>query len=152
MRWRIEFQERKLDDLFNLFQSVQDEELKAYLAKFLCIRASGFIETSFKNLINDYINGTCPKPIQKFVSMKVKGVTNLNYERLHTTIKSLHSEWATDFEAITTEEQRSALNSVISNRNNISHGENDSISYELMRGYYKSIKEIVGHLKQIIRK
>jgi hypothetical protein len=84
--------------------------------------------------------------------MKVKGVTNLNYERLHTTIKSLHSEWATDFEAITTEEQRSALNSVISNRNNISHGENDSISYELMRGYYKSIKEIVGHLKQIIRK
>lgn len=152
MRWRIEIQERKLDDLFHLFQSVQDEELQAYLAKFLCVRTSGFIETSFKNLINDYINGTCPKPIQKYVSIKVKGVTNLSYERLLTTMNSLDTEWANSLKARTTEEQRSALNSVISNRNNIAHGENDSISYELMKGYYKSVKEIVGHLKQIIRK
>jgi hypothetical protein len=152
MKWKSEFQERKLDDLFRLFQSVQDEELKAYLAKFLCVRASGFIETSFKNLVNDYISGTCPKPIERYVSIKVKGITNLNYERLMITLRSLNIDWAAELEAKTTEEQRSALNSVISNRNNIAHGENDSISYELMKGYYKSIKEVVSHLKKIIRK
>lgn len=152
MRKRIELQERKLDDLFKLFQSVQDEELKAYLAKFLCIRASGFIETSLKNLIIDFSQGSSPKPIQKFVLQKLKNVTNLNYDRLASVLNSFNSEWAMQFKETISDEQKSALNSVISNRNNIAHGENDNISYELMKNYYKNIKEIVEQLKGIIRK
>src|SRR6478609_1994178 len=130
MKIRIELQEQKLEKLFESFNAVQDEEVKAYLAKFLCIRTSGFLETSFKNLIYEYVSGTCPKPIQKYVSSKIKGVTNLSYERLVGVMKTIHLDWAVEFESKITDEQRSSLNSVISNRNNIAHGENDSISYQ----------------------
>lgn len=100
----------------------------------------------------EYIQGTAPKPLQKFVSQKLKNVTNLNYDRLSSVLRSFNADWANEFEVAISDEQRSALNSVISNRNNIAHGENDNISYELMKGYYKSIKEVVESLKNIIRK
>lgn len=152
MKWKIDQQERKLDDLFAYFQSVEDDELRAYLSKFLCVRASGFIESSFKNLIYDYIQGTSPQPIQKFVTNKLKTVTNLNYNKLISVVTSLNKDWANELENLINDEQRAALNSVVSNRNNIAHGENDSISYDLMKNYYRSIKEVVAHLKFVIRK
>lgn len=152
MNWKISGQEEKLDELFAFFQSVEDEEIRAYLAKFLCIRASGFVEASFRNLVDAYMDGTSPKHIQRFVSIKLRNASNLKYEKLLAVLKILNHEWAWQFEKKINDRQKAALNSVVSNRNNIAHGENDAISYELMKAYYGSIKEVVYCLKSIIKK
>jgi hypothetical protein len=152
MKWKAELEEKKLDALFVLFDGVSDEELKAHLAKFLCIRTSGLVETTLKNLIIEYIDKSSPVPVQKFVIEKIQNITNLKYTKLHGALCSFKDAWGSKFEALTTDAQREALNAVVSNRNKIAHGEPDNISFEVLKTYYLSIKEVISHLKGIVKK
>jgi len=149
---KIHSQQKKLDDLYNLVENIKDEEVQALMAKFLCVRTSGFLESSLKNLINEYLHGTSPKPIESFVNNKVKRETNLKYDRLVSILESFDKEWANKLSNEITDNQKEALNTIVSNRNNIAHGENDNISYVLIRDYYQRIKEVVVILIKVVKK
>lgn len=152
MKWKLEQQEKKLDSLFLMCQKIEDVEQQAVMAKFLCVRASGFVESSFRHLISEYTDGTSPRQIQSYVNKKTKYVTNLNFEKILELLATFDNDWKESFVLAVSDEQKSALNTIVSNRNNIAHGENDSISYVLMTNYYERIKEVVDLLKSIIRK
>lgn len=152
MRWKLEQQEKKLDKLFLTVQGISDEEEKALLSKFLCVRASGFVESSIRNLVGEFTSGTSPKQIQSYVNKETKYITNLRYDKLLEILNSFDKNWKEAFETKINDEQKAALNTIVSNRNNIAHGENDAISYNLMVNYYQRIKEVVDILKQIIKK
>lgn len=152
MRWKLEQQEKKLDALFLMCQKIEDVEQQAFMAKFLCVRASGFVESSFRHLISEYTDGTSPRQIQSYVNKKTKYVTNLNFEKVLELLSSFDNDWKEKFAHAINDEQKSALNTIVSNRNNIAHGENDSVSYVLMVDYYERVKEVVNLLKDIVRK
>ena len=152
MKWKLAQEEKKLDSLFEVVQNVEDEEQKALLSKFLCVRASGFVESSIRNLIAEFTDGTSPHQIQSYINKEVRYITNLKYRRLIEVLSDFDKKWADQFESQVNDEQKAALNTVVSNRNNIAHGENDAISYVLMVEYYQRIKEVVHILKAIIKK
>ena len=152
MRWKLDQQEKKLDSLFETVQNVEDEEQRALLSKFLCVRASGFVESSVRNLVSEFTNGTSPAQIQSYVNKEIKYVTNLKFSKLVEVLNDFDPNWAAQFQASVSDEQKAALNAVVSNRNNIAHGENDTISYLQMVAYYQGIKEVVRILKGIIKK
>ena len=152
MKWKLKQQEKKLDSLFELVNNVTNEEQKAYLAKFLCVRTSGYIESAIRNLINEFADKTTPKPIQSYVNKEVKYITNLKFDKLSNLLNSFDEDWKIEFEDKVNDAQKSAINSIVSNRNNIAHGENDSITYGSMKDYYTHCKEVVEILKSIIKK
>lgn len=152
MKWKLEQQERKLDNLFELVKKIEDEEEKAYLSKFLCVRTSGYIESSIRNLINEFTDKSTPKPIQSYVNKETKYITNLRFDKLCVLLSMFDTNWKRKFEKEISDEQKSAINSIVSNRNNIAHGENDTISFLAMKDYYKCSKEVVNILKNIIKK
>jgi len=152
MKWKLQQQEKKLDKLFLLVKSIEDDEAKSLLSKFLCVRTSGFIESSVKNLVNEFSNGTSPKQIQKYVSHKIKYATNLYPARIAELLGAFDTDWKKNFESQITDEQKAALNSIISNRNNIAHGENDAINFTSMESFYTHAKEVVAMLENIISK
>ena len=152
MKWRLDQEEKKLDNLFDVVRNVKDEEQKALLSKLLCVRASGFVESSIRNLIAEFIDGTSPHQIQSYINKEIKYITNLRYSRLVEVLNGFDENWADQFASKINDEQKSALNTVVSNRNNIAHGEVDAISYTLMVEYYQRIKEVVFILKDIIKK
>ena len=152
MRYRLEQQERKLDQLFQTIQEIEDEEEQAILAKFLCIRTSGFLETSVRNLIGEFMYKSSPQQIQSFVNKEIKYITNLKFDRLCQVLSNFDTNWKDQFIEQISDEQKASINSIVSNRNNIAHGENDSISYHQMVKYYENAKEVVAILKDIIKK
>ena len=152
MRWKIESQEKKLDELFELVRTVSDEETQSHLSKLLCIRASGLLEVAFKNLILDYLHGTSPKEIQSYVNKGIKNLSNLRHDKLINALSGFSKSWVEQFENEVTDELVSSLNSLISNRNNIAHGENDNITFRSVEKYYEDTKSIIEILKKIIKK
>ncbi len=152
MKWKLEQQEKKLNSLFETVQNVEDEEQQALLAKFLCVRASGFVESSVRNLVSEFTDGTSPAQIQSYVNKEIRYVTNLRFSKLAELLNDFDNNWSDQFKVRVNDEQRAALNAVVSNRNNIAHGENDAISYLQMVAYYQRIKEVVHIFKGIIKK
>lgn len=152
MRLQLERQEHLLDKLFESIRNIQDDELKAHMAKYFCIRISGYLENVIKILVLNYAEGSSPKPISNFLNEDLKSITNLSKEKLERLLKKFSNDWLQDFQSRVTERQMESLNSIISNRNSIAHGQQDSISYRVIEQYYNDLKEVINILKSIIKR
>ena len=142
----------KLDSLFILAENIDDDEVKGHFAKYLCIRTSGLVEVFFKTQIENYASGSTPKPLSNYVNHKFKTFTNITPKKIRELLETFSSDWVEQFERNMTDEQKSALNSIISNRNNIAHGNADSISLTNAKEYYVKVKELLAVLDGIITK
>jgi hypothetical protein len=152
IRFNIENQELKLDLLLSKIENTKDDELKAHLSKYFCVKISGFLENVIKNLIAIYVEKGSPKPVSNFVLQDIKGVTNLSGEKLSKFLAKFSTDWEDKFKDKITDKQIASLNSIISNRNSIAHGQQDNISYNAVSEYYLDLKEVVITLVEIIKK
>jgi hypothetical protein len=151
--YRLNLLERNLDNLFSEVSSlVEDDINKAHLSRYLCVRTSGYLESVIRNLIVNYCEGTSPKEIETYISKRSKYITNLEYKKILTLLDEFSTEWRVAFENSINEEQKASINSVVSNRNNIAHGNTDSITFRNMKEYYSHVKEVAELLKKIIKK
>jgi len=148
----VESQEKKLDLLLETIKNLKDDEVKANLSRFFCIRISGHLENVLKLLINNYCEGNSPAPISNYLDKDLKNLTNLSSEKLLKFLKKFSDDWEYRVSEKLTEEYCSSLNSIISNRNNIAHGQSDNISPKVIEEYYSHLKEIISILKSVIKK
>lgn len=151
--YKIGIYEKQLDSLYNEVSQIQEGEInKAHLTRYLCVRTSGYLENVVRILIAHFCDGTSPQPVNNYIVKRTKYITNLDYKRLNGLLSEFDSSWSSEFEQRVTDQQKSSLNSVISNRNNISHGNQDSITYRDMVNYYRDVKDVCQILINIIRK
>lgn len=152
MRLVIENQERKLNQLLEKIDTVEDDEIKAHLSKYFCVKISGYLETVIKILVANYSEGSSPKQISNYIQNDLKSVTNLSEEKLTKLLKKFSDDWCSNFFDRISEQEISSLNSIISNRNSIAHGQQDNISYKVIGQYYTDLKSIVNHLRVTLKK
>jgi len=152
MRLQIKNQERKLDELLKNIDTVTDDELKAHLSKYFCVRISGYLENVLKILVANYSEGSSPRPVSNYLQNDLKNVTNLSEEKMQRLLNKFSEDWCINFTDKVTEQQLQSLNSIISNRNSIAHGQQDNISYKVIGQYYADLKEIVKILRDTIKK
>lgn len=152
MHFRIKNYISSLDALFKTAESINDEEIQAHFSKYLCVKTSGLFENYLKSQIGDFADSTSAKPIANHVKSKNRHFTNVNYEKLNVFLNSFDSEWWDKFKDQLSDSMKSSLNSVISNRNNIAHGNPDNITFTNMKEHYENIKKIINIIDLIIKK
>jgi hypothetical protein len=152
MHYRISTQISSLDALFVTAETLTDEEIQGHFAKYLCVKTSGLFESYIKSQIGDFADSTSAQPIAKHVKAKNKNFTNIDFRKLDGFLNSFSSDWWQKFENKLTPELKSSLNSVISNRNNIAHGNPDSITFGNMKIHYSNMKQVINLLDSIIVK
>lgn len=152
MNYRIQAYIRSLDTLFSLAEQIQDEEVQGHFSKYLCVKTSGLLENYFKSQVGDYVDSSSSKPTASFVKAKFKSFTNIDYDKIYKLFENFSEDWTLALEDQMTDELKSSLNAIISNRNNIAHGNNDSITFRNMKVHYENMKRILGILDTIIKK
>ena len=155
MRTRLASDEyrRKIISDFSLAEKIEDPELQAKMAKFLCVRVSGYIEVFIKERITNFIEDRkSHKVIKSYIQAAVKNITNLNNKKMVELLKSFSSDWAEHYENNVTEEMKSSLGSVYSLRNNIAHGGNDSLSLLVLKDHYFNIEQLLDIVDKSISK
>lgn len=152
MHYRVQQKMASLDRLFTTAEAITDEEIQAHFAKYLCVKSSGLLESYVKSQVGDYVDASCSRPSSNFIRNKIKHFTNIDYKKLTDFLNTFSSDWLDQFEEEITPELKSSLNTIISNRNNIAHGNNDSISFGIMKTHYANLKLIIDILDGIIRK
>lgn len=152
---KLELQEKKLDQLADSIKKIDDDELlKSHLAKYFCVLVSGYIENYIKELVNLYHQKTCKKETAKFVSSKVRNLTNLDDGKILDFLKLFSDEWAEQYLSNRTDEMEVAFNSIYAQRNKIAHGDatNSNITYNAIASYYTTVKEALILLSIVISK
>lgn len=144
---------KEIDNVFSLAESQSDDEIKSYLANFICIRASGLIENYIKTRISDYSEKKVPKQISRYLSLKFADITNLKETKLRDVLGQFSQEWQNDFEELIRNNQqlKISLDSLIINRHSIAHGKHASLTLKMVRQYYEDVKTVINKLDCIIK-
>lgn len=143
---------RKIDSDFRLAE-IQDPEIQALMAKFLCVRIGGYIEAYIKERICNFVsNRKSHKVITSYIQTAIRNITNLNNKKLIEFLKSFSSEWAEYYTLHVTQEMTSSLGSVYNLRNNIAHGGNDSLSLMELKKHFGNIEQLLIIVDKAISK
>lgn len=144
---------RDLENLKNKINDADDEEIKNSLVKLLCVRTAGLLEVFLKTRISEYSKGKVPKEINRFMTAKFKDITNLKSYKFIDVLSSFSEDWSSKFNEYLEEheQKKSSLDSVVTQRHMIAHGQPSNISQNYMYQYFDDVKSIVSFLDTIIR-
>ncbi len=127
-----------------------DEELRASLARYACVLTSGYLEESVRVVVGNWCSGKSHAHIGSYVSRQLDWFLNPKLGKIYEVLTHFSPAWQAAFEAALTEEEKDAVNSVVSNRHQIAHGRNVGISPEVMTRYFACCKTAVRKLDQAV--
>lgn len=145
-RARIHAYAARLDSLFAKATQITDLEIKAHWTKYLCVLASGYIETAVRSVAAEYAEGKAHPNISNFVESHIRDFQNPSANKIVEFVRSFNPAWADDFAAKIEGETKDSVDSIVSNRCQIAHGEWIGLSYAVMARYYEGAKRLVEAL------
>jgi hypothetical protein len=129
--------------------SSADLEIQADYAKYLCVLVSGFFENAVVALVLHYAEQRSAPEIASFVERQLDRWTNPNTEKVLALFGSFSSDWRTELEGFLVDERKDSVNSLVSLRHKIAHGESVGTSLSQVRAHFKVVLEVVDFLSEL---
>ncbi len=111
---------------------------------------SGFLENAVEVLLVEYTSKRADDKVRQFVSKELGQFQNPKFGKIADVLGKFSSEWKTNVESWTTEENKDAVNSVVANKNQIAHGQSTGISLATIKEYYERVVDFVTNLESRI--
>jgi hypothetical protein len=140
--------ESKLDNLFQTVEQIDDFEMQAHWAKYLCVLCSGYVEKSVRFLYSDYVYKRSSPQISKFVGKKLGGFQNAKVEKIIDLARTFDDSWASELETQSQGIIKDAVNSIVSNRHTIAHGQDTRITVARVKEWHKESRKLIGIIEE----
>ncbi len=131
-------QQEKLHRLFNNARELHkqddvDDLTKSAFVSFLCVRTSGYLETSVMKILREYVEGETreDKPnIANFAGTKLDFTFNPWPSEILRLLGQFNVEWKNRVRDEIKDRISSSVEAMVRNRNKIAHGEDVDLSLE----------------------
>ena len=142
-------QQEKLQHLFQQAEQLQqiddiDDETKSGFVSYLCVRTSGYIESSVKTILREYVKSkTNNAPIVSFVDKQLDYTLTPRREQILALVGQFNSKWRENLRDSTKGRLGDSLNSIVINRNKVAHGANAVIHLSNLKEYFEDAQKVV---------
>ena len=149
MHPEILHQQEKLRHLFEQAEQLQqidgvDDEIRAQFVWYLCVRTSGYVETSIRTILNKYVSSqTSNVSIISFIDERVRHTRRMRFDEIATLVGRFSSEWEKRLRDSTPEGPKRSLGNIVTNRNNIAHGSDVTLSLRDLGKWFEDAQKIV---------
>jgi hypothetical protein len=109
---------------------------------------SGFVENAVTVLATAYCRERSQAPVGNYAGNQLSRLQNLNSERLGQVVGAFERSWREELIGFLEGPRKDALDSGLSLRNQIAHGESVGLTYVRVQEYYSRVKEIVNFLEK----
>jgi hypothetical protein len=148
-RWEIGRLKNQLDELYIRAdpREISDPEIAGDLARYLCIRVSGYLEQATAIILRDHCAKNSWGMVQQFAVSWLDRTPNLSKDALVKLVRRFNNQTADELdEFLSVEERGSGLNALIGLRNNIAHGRQQGMSREQAWDYFALVELIIEWL------
>ena len=128
---------------------VDELELQAHWARYLCVIVSGFLETCVRHIFSEHARARSSVTVQRFVERKLQDFQNAKIGNITDLAGAFSSEWKEKLESFVAGEREDAVNSIVSNRHNIVHGRSVGVTVPNVRLWFQRCDEVVNFLAQL---
>ena len=128
--------------------SGEDLELQAHWARYVCVRAAGFMENALGEVYSEYARRCGNTKVSNFVSASVSSIQNPKAQRFLDTAGQFSREWSEELEAFLDQNgRRDAVNSIMANRHLIAHGQDSGITIVRVTEYLEKCIEVIEFIE-----
>ena len=126
-----------------------DGEIDSYLAKYLCIISSGFVEDSIRYIFGRFSENKSHIHVSNYVNDRLYYFQNAKADEIDKLTYSFSKEWGHKLEDFFTDEMKDSINTIVNNKNLIAHGKNSGITYRDMKKHWANSIKLVKFLKSL---
>lgn len=126
---------------------------KSYFAKFLVVYICGMYEELIETAVNEFAQRHTSRPeISYYIADSLYlSFRNPTYDKLIALTKKFNNEdWTTSFKEAKTLTEKTALESLVANKNSVAHGGNSSITLGEVKTYYEQSRPLIERFDQLI--
>jgi len=151
-RREIERQRDRLNAAFQRAYAVDLDalETRSDLAKYLCIRVSGFLETSIGALVVEYCKGQAGPRVARYVAGDVTKFQNANRQKIIDLLGQFDTGWREDLEEYLCDERGAAVGTIVANRHKIAHGQDSDLTLVQVKRHWEAVQEVVEHIAALL--
>jgi hypothetical protein len=133
--------QNRITRLSGMIPGIADDELRAELTKHLCVLSSGFVEVACRDILERYAVKRSAPTIRRFVSSRLSDFQNPKVGKIYELFGAFDPVLATTWLEALSDEQAGAIDSIVSNRHQITHGRSVGLSFDVWNRYYKRTLE-----------
>src|SRR5271170_1800476 len=121
------------------------DDTRADLARYLCVRISGFVERSLIELLASYCDRKTDPRTARYLGVFIDRTTNVDATKLAAILDQFDVAWGEKMRRFfdVDDEAREALNSVIAKRHLIAHGHDDGTGLATIRQWFGAVDRAV---------
>lgn len=128
--------------------STKDLEMLGHWGRYLCIITAGFVENAVHAVYGAHIAKTSSPQTARYATAQIDDVQNPKAARLVEIATAFDKGWGAALETFLEDNfRRDAVNTIMSNRHLIAHGQNSNITVARVDQYLSRIVEIVEFIE-----
>lgn len=140
-------------EIEEVFQYATDSppEIQACLARYACVLASGYLETSLRAEILICVKSRAhDSRVVKFVESSLQRLRNPSSQYILELVGRFGNDLRNRLEESLGHKQKTAIDSIRTNRNRIAHGGSSGLSLSFVRQYYRDSKSVVQKIREVL--
>ncbi len=148
---------QRLENLFKEVALITDMRIQGEWAKYLCVLSSGYLESSFRIIITDYVSKNSSPRVIRYNEPIISNLTNCKHGKIVKTLEQFDTNWAqlflTEIETKSKipNEIKDSIDSLVQNRHDIAHGNNVGIGYVRVKEYFEKAHKAIEIIDNIMR-
>jgi hypothetical protein len=139
--------EDRLDALFAKTGILQDDELRADWARYLCVLTCGYVEAAVCAIFSEFASKKSAPAIARFVHKKLEKFCSPKHGSIIALASVFSVEWAEQLRANTLGEIKDHVDSLVANRHLIAHGRDSNVTIARVSEWFGSAKKLVRALE-----
>lgn len=151
-RREVSRQRDRLNDAFARISSIEEDatEARADFAKYLCVRVSGYLETSITQLLTSYAAQRSGPDIARYIAEDLARFQNAKKGKILDLFGQFNETWRADLETYLVDEKSDAIGTIVGNRHKIAHGEDSSLTYTRVKENWEVVQRVVNHFADLL--
>lgn len=142
----------KIDNLISESSKLPPEQefLQAHLSRYICVLVSGYLEVSIRELFTAYAGRQASPKVREYVSTTLSRFQNPSMEKILQVASSFDRQFGEDLRKNTEGKLKDGVDSIVSNRNQIAHGQSVGLSLGTLKAYYQSANQVIDMINDYL--
>lgn len=143
---------QRIDYLIKQYDALPDDlEIRSHWAKYVCVLISGLLETAVEELCSEYADSRGHENLARFIGKTVARNNKADVKTICETLGRFDGEWQSRVSQVLSDEQKTAVNSVVGMRHGIAHGRGASLSWvTLTTEYYPRVLSTIRDIAESV--
>lgn len=123
-------------------------ELQAHWARYICVLASGFLETALIEIYSNYAKSCANAAVANYVQSALGRVQNPKSNRFLETAGAFDKSWEENLNSfLSSDGRREAIDAIMANRHLIAHGKDSGITLVRVKDYLTKSVQVIDYIE-----